>query len=54
LRTNYPVGRMLFILRGKLESIGDDGFRAIINEGEFCGDELLTWCIENAAVQSSK
>lgn len=53
LRTNYPVGRMLFILRGKLESIGDDGFRAIINEGEFCGEELLTWCIENAALQSS-
>jgi len=53
LRTNYPVGRMLFILRGKLESIGDDGFRAIINEGKFCGDELLTWCIENAAVQSN-
>jgi len=52
-RTNYPVGRMLFILRGKLESIGDDGFRAIINQGEFCGEELLTWCIENAAMQSN-
>ena len=35
---------------GKPESIGDDGSRVIVNDGDFYGDELLTWCIENAAV----
>lgn len=53
LRPSHPVNRMLFILRGQLESIGDDGFSAIINQGEFCGEELLTWCIENAAMRSN-
>eukprot|EP01018_Ginkgo_biloba_P039636 Gb_35449 [translate_table: standard] len=53
LRMNYPVDRMLFILRGKLESIGDDEFIVRLDQGEFCGEELLTWCIEHAALQSN-
>ncbi|OEL21541.1 putative cyclic nucleotide-gated ion channel 14, partial [Dichanthelium oligosanthes] len=46
-----PVKVMLFIVRGKLESCTTDGGRmdffnsVILNPGDFCGEELLTWAL---------
>lgn len=51
LRARYPVDRMLFILRGNLMSIGDDGSEVKLCGGDFCGEELLTWSLEHAAIQ---
>ncbi|KAL2334311.1 hypothetical protein Fmac_015524 [Flemingia macrophylla] len=41
------VEKMVFIVRGKLESIGEDGISAPLYEGSVCGEELLTWCLEH-------
>lgn len=45
-----PVEKMVFIVRGKLESIGADGSIAPLAEGDVCGEELLTWCLEHTSV----
>ncbi|KAJ0702466.1 putative cyclic nucleotide-binding domain, Ion transport domain, rmlC-like jelly roll [Helianthus annuus] len=37
------VTKMVFIVRGKMESIGEDGYRVPLSEGDVCGEELLTW-----------
>ncbi|CAN4085411.1 unnamed protein product [Withania somnifera] len=44
------VGKMVFIIRGKMESIGEDGNVASLSEGDACGEELLTWCLENNSI----
>lgn len=44
------VQKMVFIVRGKLESIGKDGIRVLLSEGDASGEELLIWYLE----QSSK
>ncbi|KAL0676385.1 hypothetical protein Bca4012_004366 [Brassica carinata] len=44
------VKKMVFILRGKMESIGEDGYRTPLSEGDVCGEELLTWCQERSSV----
>ncbi|CAJ1952231.1 unnamed protein product [Sphenostylis stenocarpa] len=41
------VEKMVFIVRGKLESVGEDGIRAPLYEGSVCGEELMTWCLEH-------
>ncbi|KAK7314721.1 hypothetical protein VNO77_33248 [Canavalia gladiata] len=41
------VEKMVFVVRGKLESISEDGISAPISEGSVCGEELLTWCLEH-------
>ncbi|KAG4939886.1 hypothetical protein JHK84_046035 [Glycine max] len=41
------VEKMVFIVRGKLESVGEDGISAPLYEGSVCGEELLTWCLEH-------
>jgi cyclic nucleotide gated channel len=43
------VEKVVFVVRGKLESIGEDGIRVPLSEGNFCGEELLTWCLEHAS-----
>ncbi|CAL0312331.1 unnamed protein product [Lupinus luteus] len=43
------VEKMVFIVRGKLESIGEDGI-VPLSEGDACGEELLTWCLEHSSV----
>ncbi|CAJ2667231.1 unnamed protein product [Trifolium pratense] len=43
------VEKVVFIVRGKLESIGEDGIRVPLSEGNVCGEELLTWCLEHAS-----
>lgn len=52
VREGDPVDEMLFIIRGRLESITTDGGRSgffnrsILKEGDFCGEELLTWALD--------
>lgn len=45
-----PVEKMVFIVRGKAESIGADGNTAPLQEGDVCGEELLTWYLEHSSV----
>ncbi|XP_073010183.1 probable cyclic nucleotide-gated ion channel 20, chloroplastic isoform X1 [Typha latifolia] len=45
-----PVEKMVFIVRGKLENIGADGSIAPLQEGDVCGEELLTWYLEHSSV----
>ncbi|VVB05569.1 unnamed protein product [Arabis nemorensis] len=40
------VEQIIFIVRGAMESIGEDGYVLPLSEGE----ELLTWCLERPAV----
>lgn len=44
------VDKMVFIIRGKLESIGEDMIDITFSEGDVCGEELLTWCLEHSSV----
>nr|XP_009757844.1 PREDICTED: putative cyclic nucleotide-gated ion channel 8 isoform X3 [Nicotiana sylvestris]XP_016501291.1 PREDICTED: putative cyclic nucleotide-gated ion channel 8 isoform X3 [Nicotiana tabacum] len=52
VREGDPVGEMLFIIRGHLESVTTDGGRSgffnrgILKENDFCGEELLTWALD--------
>ncbi|KAL6844048.1 hypothetical protein ACP4OV_025721 [Aristida adscensionis] len=52
LREGDPVDEMHFILHGCLESVTTDGGRSgffnkvQLKEGDFCGDELLTWALD--------
>uniref|UniRef100_A0ACD5WA13 Uncharacterized protein n=1 Tax=Avena sativa TaxID=4498 RepID=A0ACD5WA13_AVESA len=52
IREGDPVDQMLFIIRGSLESITTDGGRSgffnrsLLQEGDFCGEELLTWALD--------
>ncbi|GBG67934.1 hypothetical protein CBR_g1053 [Chara braunii] len=47
-----PVKFMLFIIRGVLESSTTNGGRTgflntgLVQAGSFCGEELLTWCLD--------
>ncbi|KAL3680018.1 hypothetical protein R1sor_022974 [Riccia sorocarpa] len=53
-RAKKPVERMLFVVRGKIESIGEDGSVVSLKDGDFCGEELLSWYIDVAGVSSGK
>jgi len=44
------VEKMVFVVRGKLESFGDDGTIVPLSEGDACGEELLTWYLEHSSV----
>ncbi|KAL9324369.1 hypothetical protein ACSQ67_009226 [Phaseolus vulgaris] len=46
------VEKMVFVVRGKLESIGEDGTRIPLSEGDTCGEELLTWYLEHSSVSA--
>ncbi|KAI3724167.1 hypothetical protein L2E82_35935 [Cichorium intybus] len=46
LYPGMPVTKMVFIKRGKLESIGEDGNKVPLSEGDACGEEILQWCFE--------
>ncbi|ONI09486.1 hypothetical protein PRUPE_5G240800 [Prunus persica] len=43
------IEKMVFIVRGKMESIGEDGITVSLSEGDVCGEELLTWCLEHSS-----
>lgn len=55
VREGDPVAEMLFIIRGRLESVTTDGGRSgffnrgTLKEGDFCGEELLTWALDPKA-----
>ncbi|GAB2293673.1 Putative cyclic nucleotide-gated ion channel 7 [Dionaea muscipula] len=55
VREGDPVDEMLFIIRGHLESETTDGGRSgfynrgLLKEGDFCGEELLTWALDPKA-----
>lgn len=44
------VDKIVFIIRGKMTSTGEDGSKSILSEGDFCGEELLTWCLEHSSL----
>ncbi|KAL8150744.1 hypothetical protein V2J09_020552 [Rumex salicifolius] len=52
VREGDPVDQMLFIVRGRLLSETTDGGRSgflnrsTLREGDFCGEELLTWALD--------
>ncbi|KAM4111603.1 hypothetical protein ACJW30_05G080000 [Castanea mollissima] len=55
VREGVPVDEMLFIICGCLESVTTDGGRSgffnrgLLKEGDFCGEELLTWAVDPKA-----
>jgi cyclic nucleotide gated channel len=44
------IDKMVFIVRGKTESMGEDGNVVTLSEGDVCGEELLSWCLEHSSV----
>ncbi|GMJ02678.1 CYCLIC NUCLEOTIDE-GATED CHANNEL 20, cyclic nucleotide gated channel 20 [Hibiscus trionum] len=44
------IEKMVFIVRGKMVSIGENGIEVALSEGDVCGEELLTWCLEHSSV----
>nr|GMC71592.1 putative cyclic nucleotide-gated ion channel 8 [Ipomoea batatas] len=55
VREGDPVDEMLFIIRGRMESVTTDGGRSgffnrgILKECDFCEEELLTWALDPKA-----
>ncbi|KAL1803944.1 hypothetical protein ACET3Z_032591 [Daucus carota] len=41
------IDKMVFIGQGKLESIGEAEHVIPLSEGDFCGEELVTLCLEH-------
>ncbi|XP_043695912.1 probable cyclic nucleotide-gated ion channel 20, chloroplastic [Telopea speciosissima] len=50
LNIGEPVEKMVFIVRGKMVSSGEDCNRIPLSEGDVCGEELLTWCLEHSSM----
>jgi cyclic nucleotide gated channel len=48
-----PVEKVIFIVRGKLESIAADGSKYPLHKGAVCGEELLMWYLEQPSVNRS-
>ncbi|CAN6925634.1 unnamed protein product [Brassica oleracea] len=44
------VEKMVFIVRGEMESFGEDGYVLPLSEGDVCGEELLAWCLGRSSV----
>lgn len=44
------IEKMVFIVRGKMESIGEDGISVPLSEGDACGEELFIRCLEHSSV----
>lgn len=44
------IDKMVFIVDGKLESIGEDKNVVPLSEGDVCGEELVTLCLEHVAL----
>lgn len=49
LHRGASIDKMVFIVRGKLQSVGEDNIKAPLSEGEVCGEELLMWCLEHSS-----
>lgn len=44
------IEKMTFVVRGKLQSVVENGTPDPLSEGDICGEELLTWCLEHSSV----
>lgn len=44
------VEEMVFIVRGEMECIGEDGSVLSLTEGDLCGEELLSWCLKRSSL----
>ncbi|XVE57208.1 hypothetical protein DITRI_Ditri04bG0073000 [Diplodiscus trichospermus] len=44
------IENMVFIVHGKMESVGENEIIEPLSEGDVCGEELLTWCLEHSSV----
>lgn len=44
------IEKMVFIVRGEMESIGEDGISVPLSEGDACGEELFIRCLEHSSV----
>lgn len=44
------IEKMVFVVRGKMESVGENGTIVPLSEGDVSGEELLTWCLEHSSV----
>ncbi|XP_048138308.1 probable cyclic nucleotide-gated ion channel 20, chloroplastic isoform X2 [Rhodamnia argentea] len=49
LHPGVLVEKLIFIVRGKIESGGEDGVTSLC-EGDICGEELLAWCLESSSI----
>ncbi|KAL9675472.1 hypothetical protein QQ045_003674 [Rhodiola kirilowii] len=47
---NGPVEKLIFIVSGKMVSRGEDGNEVILSEGDVCGVELISWCLEQSSI----
>ncbi|GFP99067.1 probable cyclic nucleotide-gated ion channel 20 chloroplastic [Phtheirospermum japonicum] len=45
------VDKMVFIIRGKMQSSSEDQVVVPLSEGDVCGEELLTWCLEHSSAR---
>ncbi|XP_077230567.1 putative cyclic nucleotide-gated ion channel 20, chloroplastic [Tasmannia lanceolata] len=45
-----PIEKMVFVVRGKMESDEGNGNIAPLSEGDVCGEELLTRCLDHSSV----
>ncbi|KAK1367205.1 Cyclic nucleotide-binding domain-containing protein [Heracleum sosnowskyi] len=45
------ISKMVFIVQGKLESIGEDKNVVFLSEGDFCGEEVVTSCLEYSCLK---
>ncbi|XP_048539303.1 probable cyclic nucleotide-gated ion channel 20, chloroplastic [Triticum urartu] len=48
LSQDHLVEKIIFVVRGKLESISADGSKSPLHEGAVCGEELLMWWLESS------
>ncbi|KAK1387794.1 Cyclic nucleotide-binding domain-containing protein [Heracleum sosnowskyi] len=44
------IDKMVFIVQGKLQSIGEDKNVVPLSKGDVCGEELITLCLEHCAL----
>ncbi|PON45443.1 Voltage dependent potassium channel [Parasponia andersonii] len=44
------VEKMTFVVRGKMVTVGENGINDTLSEGDVCGEELLTWCLEHSSI----
>ncbi|KAL8158192.1 hypothetical protein AgCh_002763 [Apium graveolens] len=42
------IDKMVFIVHGKLERIGEDNNVVLLSEGDVCGEELINLCLEHS------
>ena len=49
LSQDQLVEKIIFVVRGRVESINVNGSKSPLHEGAVCGEELLMWWLEQQA-----